>query len=474
MSADIVTYSHADAAEPPRAGTRAAKGPAVASSGLAGFLLTYFYYFHRPFSILTLLNNASEGAAVSSLAIVPVGILWAVGLPLTLKLLALALARGATLPRIWRWAICGTFIAAFASIFALGNLRDPLNKILTTRGVGRLGVSRGYAGPWIAELYYLGDDEILRRALEERRLATDRLTPVETAFEVGDKLVVIQAESLDYNVLGYKIHSQLVAPFLTGLRDKSLFYRFHALHSNGSADADFTVLNGVPPSNDVLNYNIPGYPFENTLPQYLANFGYRSFSFHGNGGSFYNRRAAFEKMKFTRIKFKENLVLAPYNFSVDDFGVRDRDVLSVSSKELHESGGKTFHFIITLTSHTPFTLIPPAERQIFPNEADMGEGYFNSIRYLDNALKAYVESLPDGTTVMIYGDHAASITYGDYDSNSEPPTDCVPCMIYKKGEDLSTRQLTRDTPLAKGGSLTLVDLATYLRTQVKRSQSHTK
>ena len=79
------------------------------------------------------------------------------------------------------------------------------------------------------------------------------------------------------------------------------------MHDNGSADADFVALNGVPPSVDVLNYNIPNYPYENTLPQFLARHGFATIGLHGNTGNFYRRRDAWERIGFSRIIFQEEL-----------------------------------------------------------------------------------------------------------------------------------------------------------------------
>src|SRR4029078_8074515 len=119
------------------------------------------------------------------------------------------------------------------------NRLDPLDRILTTRGIGRLGLIRGYSEVWAAEAYYLGNREILERAIEERQLKLDRLTPVESSFTPGKRLIVVQAESLDFSALGYKVNGEEVTPFLNRLREQSMFYRIQAIHFNGSADADF-------------------------------------------------------------------------------------------------------------------------------------------------------------------------------------------------------------------------------------------
>src|SRR5262249_41598760 len=158
-----------------------------------------------------------------------------------------------------------------------------------TRGVGRLGYIRGYLGPWMAEWYYLGDDALLESAVKLRETIYDRITPLEADIPIHKRVVFLQAESLDTNILDYKVNGQLVTPFLHSLRERSMYYRVRANHTQASSDADFAVLNAVAGSPHENPYSIPGYPYEDTTPQLLAQCGFTTFAFHGNGGEFYDR-----------------------------------------------------------------------------------------------------------------------------------------------------------------------------------------
>ena len=130
---------------------------------------------------------------------------------------ALYVSRKASLPRNCAWLAGGVLALAYVGLYLVANRIDPLDWIQTTRGVGRLGEIRGYLGPWFAEWYYLRDDEVLERALELREVQYDRLTPVEADIPIHKHLVILQAESLDYNVLGFKVDGDEVTPFLNQL-----------------------------------------------------------------------------------------------------------------------------------------------------------------------------------------------------------------------------------------------------------------
>ena len=81
-------------------------------------------------------------------------------------------------------------------------------------------------------------------------------------------------------------------------------------------------------------------------------------------------------------------------------------MLSLSAQKLRTATTPTCHFIITLTTHVPYTHAGgPARRKSFRTRARPCENYLNNMRYLDNCLRDYITSLGSGTTVMIYADH---------------------------------------------------------------------
>ena len=266
-------------------------------------------------------------------------------------------------------------------------------------------------------------------------------------------------------MLGHEANGQQVTPFLNRLREQSLFYRIAAARYIGSADADFVMLSGVMPSTRIITYNIPNYPYENTLPQFLARYGYRTVAFHGNTGNFYNRRNAFKKMNFSDIHFSEELISRD-GLPTRNWGVDDRDLLEFSARRLQEMPEPVCHFIITLTTHTPYTYIPATEREVFAKPQSMAQDYLNNMRYLDNLLRDYVGALKSAT-VVIYSDHSADPAMApEFKPHWDGQEEFVPCFIYNTDENLGSQQRTRGQPIALDGSLTLLDITSFLRGQV--------
>jgi hypothetical protein len=241
------------------------------------------------------------------------------------------------------------------------------------------------------------------------------------------------------------------------------------MHWQGSADADFAALNGVAGSTRANTYNIEHYPYSNTTPQLLASCGYDVFSFHGNSGDFYQRRDAYEKMGFTDIYFRRELE-ERFALPTERWGIQDEEVLRLSAHELRQATDPTCHFVITYTTHTPYTQLPRDGNELYPNPQNTAERYLNSMRYFDNCLRDYVTALGSGTTLFLYSDHPTEEFDGYVsDRDTSRGMEFIPCLIYDSDQNLSKLQKTRDDRRSKDGSLNLVDVVNYLRNQVKRN-----
>jgi hypothetical protein len=432
-------------------------------------LLTYFHYFQKPLSLLTIFGNWREGLHMGEFALnlIPLRASLALATALAIELVALYASRKASLPRNCAWLAGGIMWLGYAGLYLVALRLDPLDAIQTTRGIGRLGEIRGFLGPWFAEWYYLSDNKVLERALVLRNVTYDRLAPIEGEIPVHKHLVILQAESLDYNILGYKVDGIEVTPFLNALREQSMFYRVTAMHFNGSSDADFAALNAVSGSRHENTYIIPGYPYQNTTPQFLARCGFATYSFHGKSGEFYNRRAAFEQMGFAGILFQEELEKT-YDTKSDRWGVADADLLAVSAQEMRTATSPTCHFVITLTTHVPYTYLKSNEKEIYPRPRTTVQNYINNMRYLDNCLRQYVMALGSGTTVMIYADHPTEEGGGDFMPDRAGGREFIPCFIYDSDQELSKLQKTRGQSIVEDGTLNLVDVINYLRGQAGR------
>lgn len=434
-------------------------------------LITYFLHFGRPISLLTILNQWSEGLQVRDAAaeVFPRGLALLLVVVLGVKCALLA-ASGRVLPgRAAMWSAALVAIVGYLGLSVATTFIDPLHYVTSTRGVGRLGIIRGYLGPWFAEWYYMSDSELLRRAIDRRQEVLDNITPLEAPIPIHKRLVLIQVESLDTNALDFKVDGVEVTPFLNELKNKSMYYRVKASHDFGSSDADFAMLNGVLGSPDVNTWFLRAYPFENTTPQILKAAGYKTTVFHGNSGDFYGRRMPYERLGFDQIYFREEFD-RDHHLPTNSMGVTDRAVFGFSAEQLKRESEPVCHFVITLTTHAPYAGLAVDEQEIYPQPKSLNERYLNNLRYADSCLRDYIAKLGPGTTVVIYADHPTEAATGfNHDCDPQTGEEYVPVIIYDTDQDLSQVQKTRSDPRSTDGTWHLVDVVNYLRTQIKNS-----
>ena len=161
------------------------------------------------------------------------------------------------------------------------------------------------------------------------------------------------------------------------------------------------------PNGRIAPFKVEDFPYRDTLPQVMRQRGYSCIAMHGNTGNFFYRRPAYKQMGFSKVYFAEEL--RELGCPMRSGEVDDEELLRLSAKWLNEASEPTVHFIITLTSHGPFNKLPPEKRELFPQPASQAEAYVNSMRYVDRVLATYLESLPQGAVLVLYGDHESKV-----------------------------------------------------------------
>ncbi len=425
-------------------------------------LVVYSEYFGRTLTWTTITNYFSEGLSVGAYALSLLR--WqSFSLIVLAALILLVLARWMRrhpIPRRRRVTLCASCAAGYA-LLAIASTQwiDAIRKLRTFATVDRLAMTNGYLLTWYGEWRYLDGEVLLAQALEAAKIRQDRLTPVEVRVPLDDKVVIIQVESLESDILAFDVGSGPVMPFLRDVSRRSMLYRITPVHESGSCDADYAMLMNLYPGRDVTPYAVPEFDFSHSLAAHAREAGYRSVFFHGNDRSFFTRGAAIDKMGFDLALFRENLE-SRYGLTSSHWGISDRDLLSVSSSLLTGDPDPSLHFIITLTSHGPYHFLDPEECELFPRATNMREHYLNSMRFVDTQLRTYIGKLPHGTLVILYGDHASHVDYGQ----GPFARDCehVPLLVHKVGSDLAPLQLTRGREIAVSGALTTLDAAGYV------------
>lgn len=425
----------------------------------ANVLFVYATYFQAPLSWPVVSRQWREGLAVSDAGVALLS--WA-AIAVAVAGCVVKLAIAGRIPRDalprprLRGLAAAAGLAYGITAVALAGFHKPIAQIR----VGTPEYVYGYVVAWAAEMLTLNDEAILAEAVEKAQARSDTLAAIEDPFALGRHVVVVQVESLDFAAVQAHVDDRPVMPFLHELRNRAMLYAVRPFHGSGSSEADFSLLMAATPIGRFNPFQVAGFPYADSLPRLAREHGYRTVALHGNTGAFFHRRPAYERMGFDELFFAEEL--APERVA----GAWDEELFAFSAARLAAAAEPTLHFLITITSHTPFDRLPRGKRELFPDPQSIEERYLNSMRYVDRALERYVAQLPFGTTVCIYGDHESNVKGYLADSTHENQ---VPWFIFEKGRELAPRQRSQASGLALSGTLTQLDMACFVRDRVTRS-----
>lgn len=243
--------------------------------------------------------------------------------------------------------------------------------------------------------------------------------------DLPEKIVLIQAESLDYDVLDMRVNGYQVTPFLNYLARRSLVLDVFAPHKVGSCNSDYELLNGRVAEQNVVYYTyIKDYP--DSVIHHLKRRGYEPTVFHGLGGGLFNLREAYGLQGFAGFHFKEELLTEGYQASrLIMEHVPDEDVFDSAAGYLLTPGPKAA-FIVTMSSHVPFM---PADPD-FKSAGGSFARYVTSLRYLDRQISNLYARAPEDTLFIIWGDHGSDVSYP---RGFGPGRRQVPFMVHTKG-----------------------------------------
>jgi phosphoglycerol transferase MdoB-like AlkP superfamily enzyme len=224
-------------------------------------------------------------------------------------------------------------------------------------------------------------------------------------------IFIIQVESMDASIVKQKHNGSYVMPYLNSLTTGSVYYPYmFSYHlGGGTSDAEFSVINSVEPLTAYPSIKLTTYKAPNSFISKLAQANYETNAFHGNIGRFYNRDVAFHKFGF-----KEFYDIAKMNMSDVGWGAPDDQVFNFSLEKSREASKPFLSYVITMTSHGPFT----NAYNYYYNDAyddiedSLLKDYFNSMSYVDNSIKGYVQSIKkeyDNAYIFIFGDHTPKI-----------------------------------------------------------------
>ncbi|WP_057002377.1 LTA synthase family protein [Agrilactobacillus composti] len=231
----------------------------------------------------------------------------------------------------------------------------------------------------------------------------------------GKNVIIIHLESFQQFIIDKKIDGQEVTPFLNSLyHDKSTlaFSNFyHEVGQGRTSDAETMLETGLfgLPEGSVFTSLGSDNTFEAAPAILQQTAGYSSAVFHGNTGSFWNRKDVYRNLGYNYF-----FDASYYDTSKDNaigYGLKDKLLFAESPKYLEHMQQPFYTKFITVTNHFPFSLSDTDSDFPKPDTGDdIVNNYFRTAHYLDQSLQEFFQYLKDSglydkTMVVIYGDH---------------------------------------------------------------------
>ena len=233
-------------------------------------------------------------------------------------------------------------------------------------------------------------------------------------------LIVVTLESLQNFVINNDVYGEEITPFLNDFINDSYYFDnfYHQTGQGKTSDSEFLIENSLYPlSRGAVFFTHSGNELD-SLAQNLTDKGYYTSAMHANNKSFWNRDIMYKSIGYDYFYSASDYDITP-DISVG-WGMKDIPFFEQSVDLMKEMPKPFYTKMITLTNHHPFRL---DEEDKFIDEFDSKSGtlnrYFQTVRYMDEAVKGFIqklkdEGLYDNSIIVMYGDH-----YGISENHNE-------------------------------------------------------
>ncbi|KAA0549422.1 LTA synthase family protein [Bacillus sp. BGMRC 2118] len=227
----------------------------------------------------------------------------------------------------------------------------------------------------------------------------------------GKNVIVVSMESLQNFVIGETIDGQEITPFLNEFIGESYYFDnfYHQTGQGKTSDSEFLLENSLYPLGRGAVFFTHGTNEYTATPEIIKEHGYYSAVLHANNKSFWNRDIMYQSLGYDHF-FEVNDYIINDENSIG-WGLKDKDFFDQSISHLKALPEPYYAKFITLTNHFPFEL---GEEDKMINEYTSNSRtlnrYFPTVRYMDDALKDFVQRLKDegmyeDSIIILYGDH---------------------------------------------------------------------
>ena len=236
-----------------------------------------------------------------------------------------------------------------------------------------------------------------------------------TGIAKNKNIIMIQVESLTSAVIGKTVEGQEITPNINNLIDGSYYYSNHytQIAAGGTSDTDLAVNTSLYPLQKEPAFVFYGNVNYSSLANDLVNDNYHTYSYHGYDADFWNRKVAFLSLGYENSFFGNTY--DKLNISMN-MGINDKNFFDQTLIKMKDQLEPYFSYIITLSSHTPYSITKEdsylkIDEKKYSND---GYGYMQNIRYTDQAIGDFLTKLKNNdqyedSLILLYGDHGPAI-----------------------------------------------------------------
>lgn len=224
-------------------------------------------------------------------------------------------------------------------------------------------------------------------------------------------VILISMESTQNFVINQKVNGQEITPFLNDFIEESYYFDnfYHQTGQGKTSDAEFIVENSLYPLDRGSVFFTHADNEYTATPEQLKKYGYYSAVFHSNDKQFWNRDMMYPALGYDRY-FNQQDFIGTEQTSVG-WGLKDEEFFEQSIDKLKTLPQPFYTKFITLTNHFPYHLNPEDQYiDEYTSDSDVVNRYFQTVRYMDEAIKHFIESLKEeglyeNSIIVLYGDH---------------------------------------------------------------------
>lgn len=261
-----------------------------------------------------------------------------------------------------------------------------------------------------------------------------------TEIAKGKNVIIVSLESLQTFVIDNEVNGEVITPFMNEFKKNSIYFDnfYHQVGQGRTSDSEFLLENSLYPLDRGAVFFTHGQNKFYALPKVLKENGYYTSVQHANDSSFWNRDVVYPNFGYDKFYDVDSFEVTEEN-SIG-WGLKDKDFFTQSVEHMKEMPQPFYTKLITLTNHYPFVL-EEEDVSIQPGNypSNTLNRYFQTVRYMDEALEQFVQELKDSG---IY-DNSILIVYGDHFGISENHNRSMGMYLEKEINDFESFQLQR-------------------------------